>query len=120
MKSFHADTSPSVRYYTSFKHGGNNLAANLCILNLVKKIWSITVCMAYPFTGQHLSSTMQLWPEMCEKTLNIHHNQCHQLTLFNTCTHFAALQYHTPKPPTSLHSSAWHFCTFMYWRTIFT
>jgi hypothetical protein len=37
MKSFRTDTSPSVHYCTSFKHGGNNLAANLCILNLVKK-----------------------------------------------------------------------------------
>jgi hypothetical protein len=53
--------------------------------------------MAFPFTDQHLSSSMHCSVtarDMCEEMLNIHHNECHQLTfpLFNTCAHLAILQ----------------------------
>jgi hypothetical protein len=91
-----------------------------CKFKSLKKIWSIPVCMAYAFIDKRLSSSMHwivtardVWQDAD------HPSHCHQLTLqlFNTCTHIATLQYHTPQSPTALHSFACHFCTFMQWRT---
>jgi len=83
MKSFHIDMSPSVHHCTSFKHGGINLAANLGILNLVKKFRASLCAWLIPSQTSIYSypCSIQLQPEKCEKTVNIQHNKCHQLTL---------------------------------------
>jgi len=115
MKLFHTDTSPSFHYCTSFKHGGTHLASNVCILNLVKKIQSIPVRMAFPFTDQHLSSSMHCpvtARDMCEEMLNIHHNECHQLTFspLPTLKLFSNIHHNHPLPYIALHGISVHLC----------
>jgi hypothetical protein len=106
-----------VPYCTSFKHGGTHLTANVCILNLAKKIYSIPVCMAFPFTDQHLSSSMHcsvtardVWRRRTSITMSVTSWHFPVSIPVRTLQLFSNIHHNHPLLYIALHDISVHLC----------